>query len=98
MRGEQCQPSSHLRHQSASYLGHHCDPYVRHLSRGEVVRLFHYDRRRPLAITKLGLTARLPPARELEGVTVHSLTYASPKGGEIPALVAVPKGKGRFRA
>jgi hypothetical protein len=25
------------------------------LSRGEVARLFHYDRRRPLAITKLGL-------------------------------------------
>ena len=63
------------------------------LSRGEVARLFHYDRRRPLAITKLGLTARLPPARELDGVTVHSITYASPKGGEVPALVVVPKGK-----
>jgi dienelactone hydrolase len=66
------------------------------LSRGEVARLFHYDRRRPLAITRLGLTARLPPARELDGVTVQSITYASPKGGEVPALVVVPKGKGPF--
>lgn len=63
------------------------------LSRGEGARLFHYDRRRPLAITRLGLTARLPPARELDGVTIHSITYASPKGGEVPALVVVPKGK-----
>jgi dienelactone hydrolase len=66
------------------------------LSRAEVARLFHYDRRRPLAITRLGLTARLPPARELDGVAVHSITYASPKGGEVPALVVVPKGKGPF--
>jgi dienelactone hydrolase len=66
------------------------------LSRGEVARLFHYDRRRPLAITRLGLTARLPPARELDGITVHSITYASPKGGEVPALVVVPKGRGPF--
>jgi hypothetical protein len=66
------------------------------LSRGEVARLFHYDRRRPLAITRLGLTAKLPPARDLDGVTVHSITYASPKGGEVPALVVVPKGKGPF--
>jgi uncharacterized protein len=66
------------------------------LSRGAVARLFHYDRRRPLAITRLGLTARLPPARELDGVTVHSITYASPKGGEVPALVVVPKGTGPF--
>jgi uncharacterized protein len=29
-------------------------------------------------------------------VTVHSITYASPKGGEVPALVVVPKGKGPF--
>jgi uncharacterized protein len=68
------------------------------LSRGEVARLFHYDRRRPLAVTRLGLTARLPPARELAGVTVESITYASPKGGEVPALVVVPKGKGPFPA
>ena len=66
------------------------------LSSGEVARLFRYDRRRPLAITRLGLTARLPPARELDGVTVHSITYASPKGGEVPALVVVPQGKGPF--
>ena len=67
------------------------------LSRAEVARLFHYDRRLPLAITRIGLNAaRVPPARELDGVTIHSITYASPKGGEVPALVVVPKGKGPF--
>jgi dienelactone hydrolase len=66
------------------------------LSRDEIAKLFNYDRRRPLAITRLGLTARLPPARELGGVTVHSIAYASPKGGEVPALVVVPKGRGPF--
>jgi hypothetical protein len=66
------------------------------LSTGEVAQLFDYDRRLPLAITRLGLTARLPPARELDGVTVQSITYASPKGGEVPALVVVPKGRGPF--
>jgi uncharacterized protein len=66
------------------------------LSRGEVARLFDYDRRRPLGITRLGLTARLPPARELGGVTVDSITYASPQGGEVSALVIVPRGKGPF--
>ena len=30
------------------------------------------------------------------GVTVHSITYASPKGGRVPALVLVPEGKGPF--
>jgi uncharacterized protein len=66
-------------------------------SRGELAKLFNYDRRRPLAITKLPLnSARLPPARELDGVTVESIAYASPKGGEVPALVVVPKGRGPF--
>jgi hypothetical protein len=66
------------------------------LSRGEVARLFDYDRRRPLAITKLGSYTGRVPAEQLDGVTIHSITYASPKGGEVPALVVVPKGKGPF--
>jgi hypothetical protein len=66
------------------------------LSRGEVARLFDYDRRRPLAITKLGSNTGRVPAGQLDGVTVHLITYASPKGGEVPALVVVPKGKGPF--
>jgi uncharacterized protein len=66
------------------------------LSSGEVARLFDYDRRQPLAITKLGSYTGRVPAEQLDGVTIHSITYASPKGGEVPALVVVPKGKGPF--
>jgi uncharacterized protein len=65
------------------------------LSRSEAEELFNYNLRRPLAITRQALTTRLS-ANELRGVTVHSITYASPKGGEVPALLVVPKGKGPF--
>jgi hypothetical protein len=67
-------------------------------SHDEVVRLFDYDRRRPLAVTTLGSHTGRVPAEQLDGVTVHSITYASPKGSEVPALVVVPKGKGPFPA
>jgi hypothetical protein len=59
------------------------------LSRGEAARLFSYDRRRPLAITET-------QTRKIDGTTVHSIIYASPKGGPVPALVVVPDGKGPF--
>jgi hypothetical protein len=62
----------------------------------EVIRLFAYDRRQPLAITKLGTNTGRLPAQALDGITVESITYASPKGGEVPALVVVPKGQGPF--
>jgi len=65
------------------------------LSRGEAEKLFNYNRRRPLAITRQALTTRLS-AQELRGVTVESITYASPKGGEVPALLVVPKRRGPF--
>jgi uncharacterized protein len=65
------------------------------LSRSEAEKLFNYNRQRPLAITRQALTTRLS-ANELRGVTVHSITYASPKGGEVPALLVVPKGRGPF--
>jgi uncharacterized protein len=62
----------------------------------EVRRLFHYDRWQPLTVTKLGgYTGRLP-AQALAGVTVEAVAYASPKGGEVPALVVIPKGRGPF--
>jgi uncharacterized protein len=64
-------------------------------SRGEAAKLFSYDRRRSLAITRLALTTRLS-ANELRGVTVDSITYASPKGGEVPALLVIPNGRGPF--
>ena len=70
-------------------------PTSDNLSRGEAAKLFNYNPRRPLAITRQALTTRLS-ANELRGVTVDSITYASPKGGEVPALLVVPKGKGPF--
>jgi dienelactone hydrolase len=70
-------------------------PHLGHPSLGEAEKLFHYNQRRPLAITRQALTTRLS-ANELRGVTVHSITYASPKGGEVPALLVIPKGKGPF--
>jgi dienelactone hydrolase len=65
------------------------------LSRGEAATLFDYNRQQPLAITRQALTTRLS-ANELRGVTVQSITYASPKGGEVPALLVIPKGRGPF--
>ena len=49
-----------------------------------------------MAVTKLGSNTSMVPAEQLDGLTVHSITYASPKGGEVPALMVVPKGKGPF--
>jgi uncharacterized protein len=54
---------------------------------GEVTRLFDYDRRQPLA------TTTQQTQEEADGITVVSITYASPKGGEVPALVVLPSGR-----
>jgi hypothetical protein len=62
----------------------------------EVTRLFAYDRRQPLGITKLGTNTGRLPAQALDRITVESITYTSPKGGEVPALVVVPNGRGPF--
>ena len=55
------------------------------------VRLFDYDERQPLDIREAGRFDR-------PGCTVVDLTYASPKGGRVPAFLVVPKGKGPFAA
>jgi uncharacterized protein len=62
----------------------------------EVTRLFTYDRRQPLTVTKLGGNTGRLPAQALAGMTVEAITYASPKGGEVPALLVIPKGRGPF--
>jgi dienelactone hydrolase len=59
-------------------------------SSGEVTRLFGYDRRQPLAMTTQ------QSREEADGITVASITYASPKGGEVPALLVLPSGRGPF--
>ena len=64
----------------------------------EVLRLFDNDRRRPLAVTKLGGNTGRVPARALAGITVQPITYGSPKGGEVAPLVVVLRSGARSRA
>ena len=57
----------------------------------ELVKHFDYDRNAPLGIKEIGVERR-------GDVSVHDITYASPKGGVVPAYLVVPKGKGPFAA
>jgi len=52
---------------------------------------FDYDKNAPLDIKTIGSEKR-------GDVTVYDITYASPKGGVVPAYLVVPKGKGPFAA
>ena len=52
---------------------------------------FDYDANTALATKELSVQYR-------GGVTVHDLTYVSPKGGVVPAYLVVPSGKGKFAA
>jgi dienelactone hydrolase len=56
----------------------------------EMVRHFDYDKSAPLEVKTLGTETR-------GEAIVHDITYASPKGGVVPAYLVVPaKGKGPF--
>lgn len=57
----------------------------------EDLRHFDYDKSAPLGIKELGVEKR-------GDVSIHDITYASPKGGVVPAYLVVPKGKGPFAA
>jgi len=58
----------------------------------ELVRHFDYDAKAPLELKVLGTEKR-------GEATVYDITYASPKGGVVPAYLVVPaKGKGPFAA
>jgi dienelactone hydrolase len=57
----------------------------------EWVRHFDYDKSVPLDIKIIGTEKR-------GKVIIHDITYASPKGGVVPAYLVVPKGKGPFAA
>lgn len=50
-----------------------------------------YDRSAPLDIQEAGVEHR-------GDVDVHDISYASPKGGRVPAYLVVPHGKGPFAA
>src|SRR3989442_8391968 len=55
------------------------------------VHRLDYDRNAPLDIREAGF-------EQQGGVTVHDISYASPKGGRVPAYLVVPSGKGPFAA
>jgi cephalosporin-C deacetylase-like acetyl esterase len=59
----------------------------------EAAKHFDYDARAPLDIKEISV-------RERGGAKIHDITYASPKGGAVPAYLVVPtaKGKGKFAA
>jgi dienelactone hydrolase len=51
------------------------------------VRHFDYDANAPLGLTEIGVEHRA-------AADVHDITYASPKGGRVPAYLVVPKSLG----
>jgi dienelactone hydrolase len=57
----------------------------------ELVRQFDYDSKAPLDVKEVGREKR-------KGATVVDLTYASPRGGRVPAYLVVPEGRGPFAA
>jgi len=57
----------------------------------ELAQHFDYDRAAPLDLQIVG-------REERDAATIYDLTYASPKGGRVPAYLVVPHGKGPFAA
>jgi dienelactone hydrolase len=57
----------------------------------EMLRHFNYDQKASLDIQETGVEKR-------GSVEVHDISYASPKGGRVPAYLVVPAGKGPFAA
>ena len=55
----------------------------------DYVRHFDYDKSASLELKTIGTETR-------GDVTVYDITYASPKGGVVPAYLVVPKGKRKF--
>jgi dienelactone hydrolase len=66
-------------------------PDIARAQDAELLHHFDYDQKAPLEITQIGTQHR-------EHATVFDITYASPRGGVVPAYLVVPKGKGRFAA
>ncbi|HEY0097874.1 MAG TPA: hypothetical protein VGB76_02870, partial [Pyrinomonadaceae bacterium] len=58
----------------------------------QLVKRYDYDRSTPLDLRDFGVV------RREEGVRVHDISYASLKGGRVPAYLVVPEGKGPFAA
>jgi dienelactone hydrolase len=57
----------------------------------DLLHHFDYDQKAPLDIQEAGLEHR-------GDIAIHDISYASPKGGRVPAYLVAPKGKGPFAA
>jgi len=57
----------------------------------DALRNFDYDQKSPLDVQDVGVEHR-------GDVAIHDISYASPKGGRVPAYLVVPGGKGPFAA
>lgn len=55
----------------------------------ERAKWFAYDAKLPLDVQEVSV-------KEIGGVKIRDITYASPKGGRVPAFLVEPAGKGRF--
>ena len=54
-----------------------------------ILHHFDYEQKAPLDIQEVSVAQRAE-------VAIHDISYASPKGGRVPAYLVVPKGKGPF--
>jgi dienelactone hydrolase len=52
-------------------------------------RMFLYDRKMPLDVREIRVENK-------DGIQVHDISYASPKGGRVTGFLVVPPGKGKF--
>jgi cephalosporin-C deacetylase-like acetyl esterase len=57
----------------------------------ELLSHWQYDAKAPLDTQQENLQFR-------DDVTIHDISFASPKGGRVPAYLVIPAGKGRFPA
>jgi dienelactone hydrolase len=57
----------------------------------DVLRHFDYDHKASLDLREVGVEQR-------GSVAIHDISYASPKGGRVPAYLVVPRGTGPFAA
>lgn len=57
----------------------------------EDAKHFEYDAKTPLNVRELSV-------RSENGVLIHDLTYASPRGGNVSAYLVVPKIQGKLAA
>ena len=72
-------------------IGGALQPALAQDSYSSAVKHFEYDAHAPLDIREVSVQDRT-------GVQIHDLTYASPRGGVVPAYLVAPSGKGRFAA